>query len=94
MEEREFWGRLEYLVSAELPGFLWCDGLVAEEYDADEIRGRAWCGASGQEAWRFTLRRNGRDDWAALLPGEEASDWLAVDPVGRTLVIDGGLPPA
>ena len=64
------------------------------------IRGRAWCGPSGQEPWRFTLLAGleilvrEHIDWSALLPGARMTGWLSPDPRRRTMVIDplGGRP--
>ncbi|WP_127501969.1 hypothetical protein [Actinoplanes solisilvae] len=105
MEEQDFWVRLEYRISAEFTGFddkqlrwFWCDGLIPEEYDlagsAPSIRGRAWCGADGQDRWRFTLilapgtGTRERIDWPALLPGDRLTGWLSPDPEARTMIID------
>ncbi|MFB9852694.1 hypothetical protein ACFFMR_20160 [Micromonospora andamanensis] len=104
MDEQDFWVRLEFRVCAEFQGFedrhlrwYWCDGLVPEEYEllAAEpcIRGRAWCGPSGQEPWRFVLhigrgaRTRAEIPWAALLPSEGATGWLSPDPGSKTLLM-------
>lgn len=104
MDEHDFWVRLEFRICAEFRGFddeqlraIWCDGLVAEDYDFSApqpcIRGRAWCGPSGQEPWRFTLvvdpgtRSPGEIDWSALLPGAQSTGWLVPDPGARTMTI-------
>lgn len=111
MDEDDFWVRLEYRICAEFRGFddrelrnNWCDGLDAEEYDLRPprpvVRGRAWCGPSGQELWRFTLLlgpgalSRERIDWSALLPGDQLTGWLSPDPRQRSMVIDpiGGQP--
>lgn len=105
MDEGDFWVRLEFRICAEFRGFedpnlreSWCDGLVAEEYDLDLpqpcIRGRAWCGPSGQEPWRFTLlvdprtRSREKIDWLALLPDNRLTDWLSPHPQRKTMTID------
>ncbi|GIF45632.1 hypothetical protein DFJ67_0734 [Asanoa ferruginea] len=105
MDEAEFWLRLELRVSAEFRGFEdrhlrrhWCDGLIAEEYELTGappcVRGAAWCGASGQERWRFVLfvdpaaRSRAEIDWSALLPDNRATGWLSVDPANKTFVMD------
>jgi hypothetical protein len=105
MDERDFWVRLELRICAEFRGFedkhlrwYWCDGLVVEEYDllGEEpcIRGRAWCGPSGQESWRFVLlvdpatRSRDEINWSALLPDDRITGWLSPDPQDKTLVVD------
>lgn len=105
MDEGEFWVRLEFRICEELRGFedpmlrgFWCDGLAAEEYHLSGSRpvvlGRAWCGPSGQEAWRFTLvagtRMRSREDidWPALLPGDRSTGWLSLHPPHKTMTID------
>ena len=103
--ERHFWTALEFRICAEFAGFedkrlrhYWCDGLVPDEYDVqgDEpcIRGRVYCGASGQEQWRFTLLIGNRVsspteiDWAALLPLDNVTAWLSLHEHERTLILD------
>lgn len=111
MDEDDFWVRLEYRICAELREFgdrelrnNWCDGMNAEEYDLcppqPAIRGRAWCGPSGQEPWRFTLlvgpetRSRDEIDWSALLPSDQLTGWLSPNLRQRSMVIDplGGCP--
>ncbi|HEX8344382.1 MAG TPA: hypothetical protein VF657_06495 [Actinoplanes sp.] len=104
MEEQEFWGRLEFRVCAEFQGFAgkqlrhyWCDGLVAEEYDFSaaqpQVRGHAWCGATGSEHWQFTLiltpgtRSREAIDWPALLPADKLTGWLLPDPHAKSMII-------
>jgi hypothetical protein len=103
--EQDFWSALEYRICHEFRSFEdarlrsnWCDGLIAEEYDlqADEpcIRGRAYCGPSGQEAWRFTLMIGAsvsspaQIDWPSLLPRDDVTGWLSPHPRERTLILD------
>jgi hypothetical protein len=105
MDEAEYWRRLEFRICAEFAGFadiqlrnFWCDGLVPDKYDlADReshIGGLAWCGMTGQERWRFTLRLGGQAqsseqiDWAALLPADHLTGWLTPDLQMKTLLID------
>ncbi|WP_436536099.1 hypothetical protein [Actinoplanes sp. HUAS TT8] len=101
MDERDFWARLEHRITAEFRGFAdeelrrtWCDGLIAEEYAAGEVRGLAWCGPGGQDRWRFTLLLPpGMDspeqiDWSALLPDDRVTGWLSPDPKAGTMTID------
>jgi hypothetical protein len=105
VDEADFWSRLEYRISREFAGFedrrlraIWCDGLVADEYEPDGarpcIRGRAWCGPGGQERWTFTLLlgsavddRN-TVDWSALLPADDVTGWLIPEPHEETMTID------
>jgi hypothetical protein len=75
-----------------------CDGLIPEEYElqADEpcIRGRAYCGPSGQEKWQFTLLIGSsvdspeHIDWPTLLPADDVTGWLSPHPREMTLVLD------
>jgi hypothetical protein len=100
VDEDDFWARLAFRIGAELRSsaeprlrYHWCDGLVAEEYDLAGpqpcIRGRAWCGPSGQERWRFVLVVGAAGcDWPALLPGAGATGWLTADPGRKLLTID------
>lgn len=85
MDEREFWPRLEYRVTAEFGGFedrrlrqYWCDGFVPQDYDLEgpepSIRGRAWCGPDGQQPWRFTLR------CGTAATTRDGIDWAALLP--------------
>jgi hypothetical protein len=103
--ETNFWQALEYRVTAELARHEdqslqrhWCDGLIPGEYDfsADPpcIRGRAYCGRSGQEHWQFTLyvapgtSARDRVDWPALLPSAQMTGWLTVCPADHTLTLN------
>jgi hypothetical protein len=103
--ERKFWGSLEYRICREFAGFedrllrnYWCDGLVPDEYDlqSDEpcIRGRAYCGQSGQERWRFTLLIGNSVGspadihWPSLLPADDVTGWLSPLPRDRVLILD------
>ncbi|MBE1488744.1 hypothetical protein [Plantactinospora soyae] len=107
MDEADYWLRLERRLCREFAGLddarlrhHWCDGLVAGEFDLDAarpcVRGRAWCGRTGQEDWTFVLLlgravASRQDiDWAALLPDENATGWLTPDPRERTMRIDPG----
>lgn len=107
MDEVDYWLRLEYRLCREFAGFddvrlrhYWCDGLVAETFDLaatqPNVRGRAWCGQTGQENWTFTLLLGravaSRQDigWSALLPGDDMTGWFSPDPRGRTMRIDPG----
>ncbi|GIH03333.1 hypothetical protein Rhe02_14000 [Rhizocola hellebori] len=103
--ETNFWQALEYRVTAELAGLAdhslrhhWCDGLIPADYDLAGdppcIRGRAYCGRSGQEHWQFTLfvapgtPARDRIDWPALLPAADLTGWLTVCPTDRTLTLN------
>jgi hypothetical protein len=103
--ERGFWLALEYRICREFEGFedrglrfMGCDGLIPEEYDLQApepcIRGRAYCGPSGQEKWQFTLMIGTsvdspeQIDWRALLPADDVTGWLSPHPRDRTLVLD------
>jgi hypothetical protein len=105
VDEEDFWSRLEFRITRELSGFedrqlraCWCDGLVADEYELHgaqpRIRGRAWCGPSGQERWTFTLLLDravgNRDliDWSTLLPADDVTGWLIPEPQAETMTID------
>src|SRR5207249_11554058 len=79
--------------------FLWCDGFIPEQYLLEGpspcIKGRAWiCNGPRQDEWTFTLFLNQRVgspseiDWAALLPPENATRWLAVDPPSKRIQIE------
>jgi hypothetical protein len=78
--------------------FLWCDGFIPEQYLLDDpsprITGLAWiCRGANQEQWSFTLLLNrpygsrSEIDWQSLLPPENRTRWLAVDPQCRRLEI-------
>lgn len=105
MDEEEFWNRLEHRITREFAGFhdrqlraIWCDGLIADEYDLHgarpHIRGRAWCGHSGQQRWTFTLMLDrpvdNRNviDWSTLLPADDVTGWLIPEPQQKTMTID------
>lgn len=97
--------RLEHRICAEFQGCgdprlrkNWCDGLIAEEYELlsarPTIRGRAWCGPTGQEPWLFTLvldsRTRSREeiDRSLLLPSDRLTGWLMPHPQQRSMTID------
>ncbi|MEV6595575.1 hypothetical protein AB0M36_01775 [Actinoplanes sp. NPDC051346] len=100
MDEQDFWVRLEYRITAEFQGFAderlrrnWCDGLMAEECNfggmKPSISGRAWCGTTGQDRWRFILvLPPGTDsyeqvDWSALLPSDRGDRMALAGSGGR-----------
>jgi hypothetical protein len=79
--------------------YLWCDGFIPARCLLDgpdpRITGRAWiCNGQRQNEWTFCLflphpfRSLGEVDWASLLPPEDVTRWLALDPVGRRIQID------
>lgn len=103
--EADFWSALAHRVSRELAGFEdatlranWCDGLLPEHYEFQAaepcIRGRAFCGPTGQEHWTFSLLtgepgRSGSDlNWRELLPPDDVTGWLSVHLERRSLIID------
>jgi hypothetical protein len=105
VNEEDFWTRLEFRICAEFRGFddpelrrNWCDGLIADDEELllpkPCIRGRAWCGPTGQDNWTFTLildshTRSREDiDWAALLPSDQLTGWLSPDLKLKTMTID------
>lgn len=80
---------------------LWCDGFIPDDYefklDRPIIRGSAWiCPGSEQQEWRFTLVLDGAPsarrhiDWEALLPQEDATQWLFLDYEKRHIHLDPG----
>ena len=101
--ETDYWASLEFRICRELARmeenairFLWCDGLIPEEYLVDapspHITGRAWiCNGRMQEQWEFALvlehsvRSLEEVSWASLLPSEDVTGWLAVDLEGRRI---------
>jgi hypothetical protein len=79
--------------------YLWCDGLLPVQFLLDDptprIIGRAWiCNGPKQAEWQFTLflpslvGSRAEIDWAALLPAEDVTCWLALDLVGKRFEID------
>ncbi len=70
--------------------YWWCDGFIPKEYFLQDptprITGTAWiCNGGNQNEWEFTLfldkRVSSREeiDWAANLPPEEVTRWMAFD---------------
>lgn len=93
---REFAGRAERSMR-----YLWCDGLLPVEFLLNDrkprVVGQTWiCSGPKQEQWRFTLLlpyrvgSRGEIDWAALLPAENLTRWLAVDPASKCIEIEPG----
>jgi hypothetical protein len=77
----------------------WCDGFLPETYELDSdsprISGRVWL-VDGQEQseWSFLLLlpRRYRSpeivDWGGLLPPENVTRWLAINPRRRLIEIE------
>lgn len=86
MDEKHFWGSLEFRLCREFAGlperryqYFWCDGFAPSEYILDgpspRITGRCWiCNGPQQAEWSFVL----------LLPRPFGSrveiDWAALFP--------------
>jgi hypothetical protein len=80
--------------------YLGCDGFIPQQYLLDEpppcIIGNAWIciGQESHELWMFTLflddlvHSRSEIDWAALLPPDNVTRWLAFDQLGKCLEID------
>lgn len=80
--------------------YLWCDGFTPEQYLLEGpspcIRGRAWIADDGSryEEWEFTLflsqpfASRSEIEWQALLPPDNVTHWLAVDPTKRRMEIE------
>lgn len=78
---------------------LWCGAFLPEAYVVHDptprIEGRVWIGtgSSAYEEWEFTLLvlhpvvSRDEIDWAALLPPDAVTGWLALDPSGGRLEI-------
>jgi hypothetical protein len=78
----------------------WCDGISGETYfitgRRPRILGHAWiCLASKtMEEWQFELllphrvRSREHIDWAALMPADDVTRWLAVDLERRFIQIE------
>ena len=76
--------------------FLWCDGFVPERVerrdDALFIVGHAWFGNDGQDQTPFALLLGSSNvsretvNWAALLPNEDETEWLAVRDWGLEII--------
>ena len=79
---------------------LWCDGIEPMDFhlagQAPNITGRIWLGIGRdhQEKWRFTLLlpkpvpSRDKIDWAALLPPDNLTKFIAVDWDQRHIEID------
>jgi hypothetical protein len=91
---REFAGMRENRLRS-----LWCDGLIPVQYllheQSPRIEGRVWiCKGSSQYEWTFTVilphSVSARDEipWAALVPSEEVTRWLALDQDAKCIEIE------
>jgi hypothetical protein len=78
---------------------LWCDGFSPKRWFFDNptprITGRAWiCSGSRQAQWEFTLflphpvGSVEEIDWASILPPENVTLWLALDPQTKRIQIE------
>jgi hypothetical protein len=78
---------------------LWSDGLVPERYllsgPEPRLTGRAWvCHGARQAEWKFTpflprpVGSREEVDWAALLPPEGVTRWLALEQAGKHLQVE------
>ncbi len=81
--------------------YYWCDGLAPHSWRLEEaaprIVGTAWIGDDVNPGeWGFTLFLPGavglleEIDWAALLPAENVTQWLAVDLERKRIQIEPG----
>ena len=79
--------------------YLWCDCFIPGQYLLDDptprITGRAWiCDGPRQDEWEFTVflpHAVGSPDeieWASLLPPENATRWLGLDPRAKRIQIE------
>ncbi len=78
----------------------WCDGFVPQQYILDDpnprILGYAWIwiGSNYEDRYAFTLLLDQpvpsaeEIDWSALLPPDDVTRWLTVDPGRKQLVIE------
>jgi hypothetical protein len=78
----------------------WCDGFTPQQYFLDEdppcITGLAWICQGQQifEQWEFvlfldhSLGSRSEIDWTSLLPADNVTRWLAMDPLGKRIEID------
>lgn len=78
----------------------WCDGFEPSRYVLDgrqpRVIGHVWMGIGPrfQERWGYTLlldrpvRSAEEIDWSVLLPPEDVTRWLTVDPGRKVVVIE------
>jgi len=77
---------------------LWCDGFSPESYLLNgvnpRITGKVWMAGGPDSQWDFTLVLRqpvaSRDtvQWSTLLPAEDVTYWLSVDPENMCIEID------
>jgi hypothetical protein len=79
--------------------YLWCDGFIPAQYlldaPAPQIKGTAWiCNGRRQAEWVFALflrhpvSSRHEIEWAALLPPDNVTQWLALDRQGKRVEIE------
>ncbi len=78
----------------------WCDGFEPDEYLIDEdsprISGHVWLGVGSKDQvrWTFSLllpkryRTSEEIKWLSLLPPDNVTCWLALDPQRKHLEIE------
>jgi hypothetical protein len=77
---------------------MWCDGIrgdmVRPEAGPAYMSGTTWIGKDGQTAMHFTMALDdsvvGEDGivWSKLMPPENVTAWLSVDPKRKLVTID------
>jgi hypothetical protein len=77
---------------------MWCDGIrgniVRPEAGPAYMSGTIWIGKDGQTAMQFTMALPdniaSKDDivWSELMPPEDVTAWLSVDPKRKQVAID------
>jgi hypothetical protein len=93
---REFAGMPDKYLS-----YHWCDGFSPGFYLLEDppprVTGKAWiCNGPRQDEWDFTLflprpvSSREEIDWAALLPPENVTRWLALDFDRKLIQIEPG----
>jgi hypothetical protein len=78
--------------------YFWCDGFIPSQYldgPSPRVTGKAWiCNGPAQDEWDFALLLPGpvgsreEIDWAALLPSEGVTRWMAFDEGRRYIEIE------
>jgi hypothetical protein len=104
-DEGDYWVNLEFRICRELREmpdnrlrFLWCDGLIPNEYvlnvRSPSIMGRAWiCNGRNQDQWQFRLFLNhpvpslAAINWQSLFPPENVTRWLALNATAKQIQI-------
>jgi hypothetical protein len=77
---------------------MWCDGIrgavVRPEAGPAYMSGTIWIGKDGQTEMQFTMvlpdNIASKDDivWSKLMPPEDMTAWLSVDPKRKLVAID------